>query len=343
MWNNIKESFVYSVTCLREIFYFSIILFIVSTSISGIALKAVLLNLFVILLATAIIMFIFGRKRLQELENISLIIKSIRKDKFNSAEEIKLGEHLGKLETEIKKMFLRTQNDIAHLKKLELARTEFLGNVSHELRTPIFTIQGYLETLLDGALGNPAVNKNFIQKALNHTENLNDLLNDLIDISMIESGQMRLSFRFFNVADHVQEVINEYIPFAEKKGLKIELKIAKPGLKLFGDRDRLKQVIGNLISNAIKYTENGKIEILIEEEGKFGKISVKDTGCGIPADEISRVFERFYRTEKARNEGISGTGLGLAIVKHIVEAHGSKVLVESEPGKGSVFSFMLKR
>jgi two-component system phosphate regulon sensor histidine kinase PhoR len=240
-------------------------------------------------------------------------------------------------------MFEKERNDIEYLKRLERMRTEFLANVSHELRTPIFAIQGYIETLLDGAIDDEKVNKYFLDKANQHTINLSNLLNDLIDISMIESGEMRMSYRYFNINDYISQIIHEMMPIAQEKSIELIYYPAKEGLQLFGDKSRLKQVFINLITNAIKYTEQGKVEVLIEEEPKFGKIIIRDTGLGITQEDINRIFERFYRVDKARSRSVGGTGLGLAIVKHIVEAHNSKIEVKSELGAGSEFSFRLKK
>ncbi len=288
-------------------------------------------------------MYYFGKYRKAEINKIKDIIKNIRENKFNSPDEINLGGQLVELEGEIKSMFLRTQNDIQNLKKLEQVRTEFLGNVSHELRTPIFAIQGFIETLLNGAIDDKKVNRLFLEKAATHTANLNNLLNDLIDISMIESGQMKMSFRYFTANDFIQEIKEELTPYAEEKGLEIKCDYIKPTLKLYGDRNRIKQVLVNLLQNAIKYTDNGYVQIIIEEEGKNAKITVKDTGIGISENDLSRIFERFYRVDKARSRAVGGTGLGLAIVKHILEAHNSKIEVKSQINVGSEFSFKLKK
>jgi two-component system phosphate regulon sensor histidine kinase PhoR len=222
-------------------------------------------------------------------------------------------------------------------------RSEFLANVSHELRTPIFSIQGYIETLLNGALDDEKVNRNFLEKAMQNTLNLNNLLNDLIDISMIETGEMRMSFRYFRVKDFIQEIVDEYKPVIEEKKLELEFIPPKNSLQLFGDRSRLRQVMVNLIMNAIKYTEKGKIEIVVEEGNKYGNIIVRDTGIGIPASDLHRIFERFYRVDKARARNVGGTGLGLAIAKHIVEAHNSHIEVKSKVNAGTEFSFLLKK
>ncbi|KUO60906.1 histidine kinase [bacterium BRH_c32] len=298
---------------------------------------------FLILILALLILYLIGRQHRKEISTIRNIINSIRNNKFSSTDEIKLGEYLVELEGEIKSMFFRTQNDIANLKKLEQVRTEFLGNVSHELRTPIFAIQGYLETLLDGAINDSKVNLNFLKKANHHTSNLSNLLNDLIDISMIESGQMKMSFRYFNVQEYLKSIIVELEPHAISKGLVLELHPINHNLQFFGDKEKLKQVLVNLIMNAIKYTEKGKVEILVTEEDKMGRITVKDSGIGIASQDLERIFERFYRVDKDRSREVGGTGLGLAIVKHIIEAHGSRISVSSTPGVGTEFSFSLKK
>ena len=298
--------------------------------------------LFFAVLDFLLILFI-GKNRNDELIAIENVIEKIRTNTFQSADEIKLGTDLKELEGEIKAMFLRTQNDITNLKRLEQVRTEFLGNVSHELRTPIFAIQGYIETLLDGAINDENVNKSFLQKANHHTINLNNLLNDLINISMIESGQMLMSFRYFNVHEFLEGIIHELKPAAAKKNLELNLVHFDPQLQLFGDKQRLKQVMINLIQNALKYTEAGNVDVGVIEDENTGKIFVRDTGIGISGNDINRIFERFYRVDKDRSREMGGTGLGLAIVKHIIEAHGSKIGIVSNLGKGSEFSFCLKK
>lgn len=343
MWNKLIQNLSAS-----RIFYFEIfalsILFLIAFSLAFQLNFTVFLTLLLfILLFVFLILYFIGRKRNAEIAEIKSIIRSIRKNKFKVAEEIKLSRSLVELEGEIKSMFLKTRNDIENLKKLEQVRTEFLGNVSHELRTPIFGIQGYLETLLNGAINDKNVNKNFLQKAARHAENLNNLLNDLIDISMIESGQMRMSFRYFNVRDYIETIVNDLKHLADDKGIELTLGQVKPKLQLFGDKTRLRQVLVNLISNAVKYTDKGKVEITVEELPKQGRISIKDTGIGISDTDLNRIFERFYRVDKDRSRSVGGTGLGLAIVKHILEAHGSRIEVTSTIGQGSEFSFKLKK
>ncbi len=236
------------------------------------------------------------------------------------------------------------KDDIAKLQKLERVRSEFLANVSHELRTPIFSIQGFIETLIDGAVDDPKVNREFLQKAYQHSDRLNNLLNDLIEISRIESGEMRMSFRYFDISEFLKNVIEEMAPKAEKKSIHLTSGANMHEVLVLGDRERLRQVLFNLIDNSIKYTdEGGKIKVGFAELQNSVRVYVKDTGWGIGEEHLARIFERFYRVDKDRSRSVGGTGLGLAIAKHIVEAHNSKVEVKSELGKGSEFSFLLKK
>ncbi len=342
-WNKFRQNISLSKVYLGGTIYYNSILLIILLLFFELTFQNFIILMFILIFFSIIILNYFGSVRNREINNIKNIINSIRENRYHSPDEIKLGKNLLEMEGEIKAMFLRTQNDISNLKKLEQVRTEFLGNVSHELRTPIFAIQGYIETLLNGAMDDERVNRNFLNKANTHANNLNILLNDLIDISMIESGQMRMSYRFFNIGEYLESIINEMSLSAEEKGLELILYPPRQNLQLYGDKPRLKQVMVNLISNAIKYTEEGRIEVLVEEEKKYGRIIVRDTGLGIREKDIDRIFERFYRVDKDRSRAVGGTGLGLAIVKHIVEAHGSRMYVKSEWGKGSEFSFRLKK
>lgn len=236
------------------------------------------------------------------------------------------------------------KEDIAKLEKLERVRSEFLANVSHELRTPIFSIQGFIETLIDGAIDDDEVNREFLRKAYEHSERLNVLLNDLIEISRIESGEMRMSFRYFDISEFLKNVTEEMSPLAERKSLRITSSTDSHEVLVLGDKERLRQAISNLIDNSIKYTDKGgSIDVGFIELENSARVFVKDTGCGIGEEHLTRIFERFYRVDKDRSRRVGGTGLGLAIVKHIIEAHNSKIEVESELGKGSEFSFYLKK
>lgn len=305
--------------------------------------RITILLIILLFISSIIVLYLVGRRRDKELDEIKTIINNIRKNRYQSSDEIELSKNLVTLQREIKKMYRKTNDDIESLNKLQQVRSEFLANVSHELRTPIFAIHGFVETLLDGAINDPKVNKHFLEKANQHTISLSNLLNDLIDISMIESGEMKMSFRYFNINEFLKGVVSEQSSLAETKNLELVYSPIRDSLQLYGDKDKLKQVVVNLLQNAIKYTEKGEVEIMVEEEKLYGKIIVRDTGIGIPPEDMERIFERFYRVDKMRSRSVGGTGLGLAIVKHILEAHGTAMFAKSDVNKGSEFSFKLKK
>lgn len=241
----------------------------------------------------------------------------------------------------INKLAARASTDIEELRRLERVRSEFIANVSHELRTPIFSVQGYLETLLDGAADDPAVSQQFLEKAYNNALRLNVLLNDLIDISRIESGELKFSFRSFDVTDLIRDLVQELQIRAEQQHVSITTTMPDDAY-VYGDRERISQVLINLVENAIKYNvANGRVDIIVEREADRWKITVRDTGIGIPEEHLPRIFERFYRVDKDRSRAVGGTGLGLAIVKHICEAHRSNVTMTSTPNVGTTISFSL--
>ena len=342
MLNDFKSNLNSSLVYLKEYLLFIIILIIafilLAENVIGV------LSLYIILLLLSlVVIYKIGKKRNKELDEIKTIINNIRSGDYDSADKIVLSRHLSSLEKAIKKMYERSADDIEYLKKLQKMRSQFIANVSHELRTPIFTIQGFIETLLDGAVDDPKVNKQFLQKANQHTISLSNLLNDLIDLSMIESGEMRMSYRYFRVNEYLEGIIKQLLPLAEEKGLELIYHPVRENLEVFGDKDKLKQVFVNIIQNAIKYTEKGKVELFVEENKKEVNFIIKDSGIGIPESSIGRIFERFYRVDKARSRSVGGTGLGLAIVKHILEAHNSIVEVKSVLNEGSEFSFKLKK
>jgi len=337
-FSHLRSSLVYY----RE-FLFLNVLFILTVLLFTQDFSLVTPIIFSLILIDISALYLIGRRRNKELDEIKTIINNIRKSKYKEEDEIKLGDNLLALQTAIKEMFKQEKNDIEYLQRLQKMRSQFLANVSHELRTPIFAIQGYIETLLNGAIHDKNVNTHFLEKANQHTVSLSNLLNDLIDISMIESGEMRMSYRYFRINDLVKQVIQDNRIIAEEKNLELNFIPSREDLEVFGDKEKLRQVLVNLLLNAIKYTEKGQVEIFVEESEKTARIVVKDTGIGIPVNDHDRIFERFFRVDKARSRSQGGTGLGLAIVKHIVEAHNSKVNVSSVIDEGSEFSFSLKK
>ncbi|HXS67598.1 MAG TPA: ATP-binding protein, partial [Candidatus Polarisedimenticolia bacterium] len=232
-------------------------------------------------------------------------------------------------------------HDLTRLKQLERTREEFVANVSHELRTPLSLIKGYTETLLDGAKDNPEVETKFLQTIQRNSERLQFLIEDLLTISELESGRLKMNLQSVRLRSLVDRVLEDFKTQAESRH--VELKNEMPDLTARADSDRLQQVLGNLIGNAIKY---GRSDGHVGVSGRLAnanlvELCVHDDGPGIPPESIERVFERFYRVDKARSREQGGTGLGLSIVKHIVQSHGGKVWVKSEPGKGAAFYFTL--
>lgn len=298
--------------------------------------------------ATLVVMVLvsmyFSRRLSRPIAAIADSVQRIRAGDLDTKLAVYSNDEVGRVATAVNELVDTLNRDIAQLKKLEQVRSEFLGNVSHELRTPIFSIQGFLETLLDGAVDDPRVNRVFLAKALAQSKRLDALLGDLIEISRIESGDMKLSFRYFAVGAFIEHVLADARPLAEAASISLESDLADPDVQVFGDKERLKQVLMNLIGNAIKYnTPRGSIRVVAgTAAGGHVAISVRDSGIGIGAEHIERIFERFYRADKERSRETGGTGLGLAIVKHIVEAHSSKIEVQSELGVGSTFTFYLK-
>jgi len=250
------------------------------------------------------------------------------------------------LTKQVKKFATDKKLEIETLKVREEYRREFLGNVSHELKTPLFTVQGYLSTLLDGAMNDKSVRKKYLERAEKGVERLIYIVEDLDMISKLEMGDVNLELSKFNIVDLVQSVFDLLEMTADKKNiiLMFDRRYNRP-VTVFADQEKIQQVLSNLIMNSIKYgKQDGTTEVTIEDlvDDKI-IVRIRDNGEGIEKHNIPRLFERFFRVDKsgARSEG--GSGLGLSIVKHIIEAHGEKIYVESEFGKGSEFSFTLEK
>ncbi|MDN4527491.1 two-component system histidine kinase PnpS [Fictibacillus fluitans] len=233
-------------------------------------------------------------------------------------------------------------HDITELKKLEQMRKDFVANVSHELKTPVTSVKGFAETLLDGADENPEIRKKFLTIIWKESDRLQHLIQDLLDLSKVEQG-FSLNLQKVNLSSIVEEVIVMLETKAKDK--EIALKYSVEGdTAIEGDAPRLKQVFINLINNSLNYTpKGGRVTIRLKESSEKVTFSVSDTGIGIQKEEISRIFERFYRVDKARSRNSGGTGLGLAIVKHLIEAHHGRIHVKSKPGEGSTFTLVFRK
>lgn len=231
-----------------------------------------------------------------------------------------------------------------HFKHLDSYRKEYLGNISHELKTPLFNLQGYISTLLDGALNNPNILTEYLKKSDKNIERMIQMVDDLETISQLESGSMILDDEQFDIETLIYEVFEQMELVAKQKNIHLELLKEKPGYYLVhADKFRIRQVLINLISNAIKYNNPyGFCRILLNKEENKVKVTVQDNGIGIDEKHLPRIFERFYRVDKGRSREQGGTGLGLAIVKHIIEAHQQTIYVKSKLGEGTSFTFTLK-
>ncbi|WP_080844465.1 two-component system histidine kinase PnpS [Cytobacillus gottheilii] len=235
-------------------------------------------------------------------------------------------------------------HDITELKKLEQMRKDFVANVSHELKTPITSIKGFSETLLDGAMEDKQALTDFLKIILQESDRLQSLVQDLLDLSKIEQQGFSLSKEIFDIQVMMKEVLAIMHGKLEEKDISLFFERQEEAILMEGDPSRLKQVIINLLSNAISYTpQGGRISLTVANGPKTLFIKVQDTGIGIEQEEIPRIFERFYRVDKARSRNSGGTGLGLAIVKHIVEAHKGKISVESDVGEGTSFHIELPK
>lgn len=237
-----------------------------------------------------------------------------------------------------------TQKEIEELKKLEQFRKEFIADVSHELKTPIFAAQGFVHTLLDGAVNDGNVRIRFLKKAAKSLDRLDVLVQDLLTLSHLETGQIKMQMEMIDLNELTLEVFEQFEKNSDKRDILLKIESDSNRVTAYGDRDRISQVLSNLISNAIKHSpDGGEVVVKLKSGKKSAHISVIDHGEGIGEKHLDRIFERFYRVDKSRSREKGGTGLGLAIVKHILEGHNSKAEVESTPGKGSVFSFKLAR
>lgn len=233
--------------------------------------------------------------------------------------------------------------DVTEVRRLETMRRDFVANVSHELKTPLTSIKGFIETLRAGAVRDQTKGESFLQMMGEDTNRLERLIDDLLELSKIESRGATLKLEALDLRKEAEEVLRSFHSQVEKKKIRVENKIPeKPFPKVKADQDQLRRALANLIDNGIKFNrDGGRLIIHASASGAEVKVSVEDTGIGIPQDDISRIFERFYRVDKARSRELGGTGLGLSIVKHIAEAHGGSVSCQSTLGKGSTFYLSL--
>ncbi|MCB9080403.1 MAG: sensor histidine kinase [Lewinellaceae bacterium] len=302
---------------------------------------------FLVLLANYLIFGYYLKRYIYR--KIKLIYKTIRQEKLQPGEkgwDVKMDSQVtDEVEKEVAEWAENQRREIDKYKSWAEYRRNYLGDISHELKTPIFNIQGYIESLLDGALEDPAINRSFLQKASRNVDRLQNIVQDLEAISRLESGDSMLEMQVFDVRELTREVFEELEFKAKSRGVALEFKEgASTGFRVRADREKVRQVLINLIHNSIKYgRENGRTKVGMYDMDKHILVEVADNGIGISKEHINHVFDRFYRVDKSRSRHQGGTGLGLAIVKHIVEAHQQTINVRSTPGLGATFGFTLEK
>ncbi len=252
------------------------------------------------------------------------------------------GDELDALLWELYQTGQMISREIDDMRRMETYRREFIGNVSHELKTPIFSIQGFTETLLDGALEDETVNRSFLEKIMRNTQRLDQLASDLSQIARIETEQLALEIEAVDIESLMHEVIEMLGPKAEKHDITLRSTVPSALPPAHADRERIRQVLANLTENAIKYnTASGYVHLRAKHVGEGVRVAVEDDGIGIAPEHLNRLTERFYRVDKSRARHRGGSGLGLSIVKHLLGAHNTQLQIESVEGQGSTFAFEL--
>lgn len=256
------------------------------------------------------------------------------------------GDVVEGIEDELNLWAEKNAREISRLRANERYRKEFLGNVSHEIKTPVFTIQGYILTLLDGALEDETINRKYLERSEKSIDRLIHIVEDLEEISKLEAGSLVLERERFDIAALTREIAESLEMDASRHGIRIQAAhpSGQPPVYVTADRKRIGQVVVNLLNNSIKYgREGGTTRVSFVDVFDKVLVEVEDDGIGISEEDIPRVFERFFRVDKSRSREQGGTGLGLSIVKHILEAHGERITLRSTPGEGSTFSFTLSK
>lgn len=304
------------------------------------------------LIASCSIFFLFSFLLIQyRVENfiydrIKSIVKKISVLDIKDVDQNKITTDIEELSDELEAIAEKNRLEIVSLNKQEVYRREFLGNVAHEMKTPIFTIQGYLITLLEGAGDEKELREKYLERAIKGVDRLEAVVKDLDMIAKLETKDINPVIEDFNVVELIQNVFDILELKAQKKGTQLRFDdYYEFPIMVSADREKIEQVLINLIENSVKYgRKNGFTEVKIDETSSSQIfVSIHDNGEGIPKNQLNRIFERFYRVEKSRTRDQGGSGLGLSIVKHILEAHNQNISVESYKGKGTTFTFSLNK
>lgn len=279
----------------------------------------------------------------RDVQKLTMLVKKLREGKIDSSDQNIKMEQLRLLEVTLKRYFHDKNLQVDDLEKKSDLRKQFIADVSHELKSPLFSAQGYVHTLLDGAIKDKEVRKKFLKKSARNLDYIDILIQDLLVLSQIESEAIRMIPDHFDLIGLVEEVLDDQESKAAKLAVSLSLEQDKSPMIVYADYSRIRQVLTNLVNNGINYTKaGGKVIVKLEDKEKSVKISVLDDGVGIDEKYHTRIFNRFFRIDKSRTVKKS-TGLGLAIVKHILERHNTSISVESRPGEGSTFIFVLAK
>lgn len=314
--------------------------------IGGISTELLLTSLVISFVISFVLCFVVTDFLLRDIHRVSSLLDSLQQKEFKQVafKKFPIKGPIQKINEEIYSFADQKQKEIEELKKLEAFRRDFIANISHELKTPIFAAQGFVHTLLDGAMNDKTVRAKFLKKAAKSLDGLDVLVQDLLTLSHIETRQIKMQFENIDLYRIAQEVFEQLEKKAGKRNIQLRIEGESQKVIVFADGQRIFQVLTNLISNAITHSRGkGEVIVSFEKDKKSVTTHVRDFGKGIAPEHLSRIFERFYRVDKSRSREKGGTGLGLAIVKHILEYHNSKAVVNSTYGEGSDFSFSLPR
>lgn len=304
--------------------------------------RVVLVSGLIAVIIALIVGYFISRGIMQPITQMTEIAEHISKGDFSKKVSVRSKDELGILAKSLNKMADDLQSKIENLNKLNTVRKDFVANVSHELKTPLTSIKGFIETLEDGALYDKANAKKFIQIIKKHTERISSIIDDLLSLSELELGKDRITKEEFDLKASLDETLLGFQHILTSKKHSLHVDIKGDDFRIKADKYKIEQILVNLLDNAIKYTgDGGKISVSMSKQKKDITISIADTGIGISKEHLDRIFERFYRVDKARSRQLGGTGLGLAIVKHIALLHDGKIDIESEAQKGTKITISL--
>ncbi len=307
-------------------------------SIKEIALIAALIG---IVLATGLSIFV-SRKLIRPLIKMEETARHIAEGEFGKQIEVSSGDEVGRLARSFNRMSTQLKEKIEAIERLDLLRQELLSDVSHELRTPLTVIQGFSEAVLDGLVKSKKQEQLYLRNIIDESERLRRLVDDLLDLKGMEAANFFDEMEYVVLNKLANVTVERLKHMANSKEIKLTLTVPEQNITVWGNIDRLKQVLTNLLDNAIKHSEaGGAVCVELGMKNNCSYISVKNSGLGIPREELENIWERFYKVDKSRSRRGTGTGLGLSIVKKIVEMHGGKVSVESEPGHGAIFTLYI--